>query len=257
MGYQQFGIPKGWSYRTVTFRKVGSTQHTFDLRDITPVRSDGSAFGTTFSDRCYANIYLQPLDAEGKGIYGQKYYYYSTKTGGVTDGWYAGKKTESGIKVTEPVLIRDGEGLIVYCDLTAAARLQVNGEVDLTDNTTAIPTGWSFSGNFTPVDIDIQNIVPLKTDGTPFGTTFSDRCYANIYIQPLDDEGQGIYGQKYYYYSTKTSGVTDGWYAGKKTESGTKVTDPLTFTAGKGFIVYCDLTAGARLSINKVIVPQE
>ena len=192
----------------------------FDLTAITPLQSTGDAFPATGGKRCAGAVSVRKISANG--AYGTEYYYYSTMTDNVLDGWYQGLKADAGTKIASgDVTLQHGEGLIIYCSKSDGAQLQFSGQVDLTDNTYAIPNGYSFSGNCTPVAIDLTAITPVQSTGEVFPATGGKRCAGAVSVRKIS--ANGAYGTEYYYYSTMTDNVLDGWYQGLKADAGTKV----------------------------------
>ena len=232
VGYQNIPVPNGFSFRTVTFNAINAEE--FDLTDILPLQADGTEWAVSGAKRCLGAITIQKISTSGS--YGQVYAFYSTKTSDVLDGWQVGSKTA---KVGKgDVTFKSGEGMIISCSKDGAL-FQVAGAVSLEDTSVAIPNGFSFSGNCTPVVIDLLDILPLQADGTEWAATGAKRCLGAITVQKISTSGS--YGQAYAFYSSKTEGVTDGWQVGSKTAK--VVRGDVTFEPGEGFIVSCSKDA--------------
>ena len=243
VGYQQTNIPNGWSFKTVTFKNVSGA--TFDLTDIATFQGSGEPWGATGASRCLGNITIQKITVDGS--YGTAYKYYSTSTNGELDGWQIGSKTAKVAK--GEVTFAAGEGMIIFCNKSTGAKFQFSGEVELSDTTAVIPNGWAFSGNCTPVAVDLTEIGTLQGTGAAWGTTGASRCLGNITIQKITVDGS--YGTAYKYYSTSTNGELDGWQVGSKTAKVAK--GDVVFEPGEGFIVYCNKTTGAQLVFPKPV----
>ena len=112
----------------------------------------------------------------------------------------------------------------------------------------AIGNGYSFTGNNTPVPVDLVDIIPLDKDGNPFAAIPKDGtvCSGAITIHRMKDSA-GHYGTEYCYYSTKSSGVVLGWQVGAKTA--TVKRGDVVLAPGEGIIVYCSLTGGAQFQM--------
>ena len=231
MGYQQVDIPSGYSFFTVTFDNLSDAA--FNLSDISCLQADGSAWKTSGSatTKSAGAITVRKIDTAGS--YGTKYAYYSTKA---TAGWYDGDTLIEGNAIT----FASGEGMIVYCGKTNGAKLQVSGSVRLTAASVVVPSGYSFSGNASPVTINLSAIACKQVDGSEWKTSGSAATKSAGAITVRKIDAAGSYGTKYAYYSTK---ATAGWYDGDTLIAG----DAVTFAPGEGFIVYCGKTNGAQI----------
>ena len=231
VGYQQISIPKGYSFFTATFENITATD--FNLSEIGCKQSDGSEWLTTGSGtkKCAGAVYVRKITTNG--AYGTQYKYYSTKS---PVGWYDGDTqiTEDAVKF-EP-----GEGMIVYCGNANGAILQVSGSVRLVPADKVVPKGYSFSGNSSPVTINLSAIACKQYNGDEWLTTGSGtkKCAGAVYVRKITPNG--AYGTQYKYYSTKSP---VGWYDGDTLIEG----DAVQFDAGEGFIVYCGNANGAQI----------
>ena len=236
VGYQQIDVNNGYSFRTVTFKNI--TQTEFDLTEIVPLHADGTPFGESILDWCMGNVMVRKIDAEG--AYGTPYSYYSLTDYGA--GWSSdGGDTIIGKNVMK---LKAGEGVIIYCDCADLednpqdAKLQVSGEVVLAPRAEYLP-GYSFGGNFTPVAIDLTQIIPQRWDAdenkwVDFGESLFDWCMGNVMIRKINAEG--AYGTPYSFYSLTDFGP--GW----STDGGDTIVSAnvLKFAPGEGFILYND-----------------
>ncbi len=221
VGYQNITVPAGFTFFTATFKNLSAEG--MDIQKITSLQADGSAWktGGSSNTKCAGAISVQKTDAEGHFL--DTYLYYSTKT---PQGWY----DINGEKYIENVTLANGEGLIVNnTHPKGALILRVSGEVDLAP-ARMIPAGFSFCGNFTPVEIDLQQITSLQADGSAWktGGSSNTKCAGAISIQKTDTEGHFL--DTYLYYSTKE---VQGWYD----INGEKYIENIKFAPGEGFIV--------------------
>ena len=119
--------------------------------------------------------------------------------------------------------------------------VRVNEKLDVSLHPRAITeSDFSFSGNFTPSTINLQDIACVQVDGSPWlasgkGAT---KCAGNVSIQKVDSTGK--FGTEYSYYSTLTPA---GWYS----DGGTVYAEGVSFAAGEGFIVQNTHSVGAKL----------
>ena len=169
---------------------------------------------------------------DSTGRFGTEYSYYSTLT---PVGWYS----DGGTVFAESITFSQGEGMIVQNTHSVGASFQVSGEVDLQPGL-VLTSGFSFSGNFTPSTINLQDIACVQVDGSPWlasgkGAT---KCAGAVSLQKVDSTGR--FGTEYSYYSTLTPA---GWYS----DNGTVYAEGVTFAAGEGFIVQNIHTVGAKL----------
>ena len=231
VGYQQVSIPKGYSFFTATFENIAATD--FNLSEIGCKQSDGSEWKTSGSGttKSAGAVIVRKVDTEG--TYGTQYKYYSTKT---PVGWYDGDTQITG----DAVKFESGEGMIVYCGNANGAVLQVSGSVRLVPAGKFVPKGYSFSGNASPVAINLSAIACKQYDGSEWKTSGSGttKSAGAVIVRKVDSEG--TYGTQYKYYSTKTP---VGWYDGDTLIEG----DAVQFDAGEGFIVYCGNANGAQI----------
>ena len=203
VGYMNVPVEMGYSAFTPVFKDVASED--IDLQSIVPCAADGSALGTSKS-----KIYLYCLSDSGE--YGTTYQYNSSK-----GGWCVGST------LVEPgtVGIKNGQGFAVYNNQGSAISFRVSGSVDFVCRN-LIATGYSMTGNYTPVSIDIQDIKPYAADGSDLGTS-----KGKIYIYGIDSTGE--YTSTYQYNSSK-----GGWCVGSSlVDEGTVI-----FAPGSAFAVY-------------------
>ena len=248
-GYQNVDVPKGYSFRTVTFKEVANSDdsNVYDLLDIHPLQADGSEYAASGASACNGAVKMN-LMSDTLGHYGDVYQYFSTTTYDGA-GWYLGAKKSTSKKITRgTVFLKKGEGIIFNC--TKASKLLLAGEVELTDTTFALPKGYSFSGNNTPVTIDLLDITPLQADGTPFAASGASACNGACKVNKMSDT-LGHYDDVYQYFSTTTYDGA-GWYLGAKKSTSKKLErGVVTFNPGEGFL--CNTTKALMLEMPKAV----
>jgi hypothetical protein len=212
----------------------------FNLADLVCTQTSGENWTSTGSaaKKCLGNIMLRKIDSEG--AYGVEYKFY----GGSYNAWYEGTRLEDDsnkIKSSSEVTIKHGEGMIVYTDKTAAM-FTVAGSVKLVNTSYSLAKGYSFTGNCTPVEINLANIGCTQGDGSAWTSIGSaaKKCLGNIMLRKIDAEG--AYGVEYKFYG----GSYNAWYEGTRLEDDSnKVTidSKITLKPGEGVIAYSDKTA--------------
>ncbi len=231
VGYQQTSIVKGYSFFTAVFESL--TAENFNLSDIACRQYNGAEWKTSGSGttKCAGAVTVRKIDTEGS--YGVEYAYYSTKP---TVGWYNGDT----LVENDAVTFAPGEGMIVYCGNANGAVLQTSGSVRLASADIVVPKGYSFSGNSSPIVINLSSIACKQYNGSEWKSSGSGttKCAGAVTVRKIDSEGS--YGTEYAYYSTK---ATAGWYNGDTLIEG----DAVTFAPGEGFIVYCGNANGAQV----------
>lgn len=187
VGYQEITIPAGYSLFTVTFKDP--TSATFDMRNIVPQVADKN------------KVYAQKCAADGS--YTTLYNYRPDKL-----AWYQGIKA-----LSEAVPLFNGEALCFNNKYENDVKLLVSGEVVVEPWSGAIPSGYTLVGNMTPVEIDLQDIIPYDIAETP--SIVADKN--KVYLQKCGPDGS--YLTLYNYRPDKGQ-----WYQGIKTvERGTVV----------------------------------
>ena len=151
-------------------------------------------------------------------------------------------------------VLRKGEGLIITYSKTVDCKLQVSGEVELTDTsctiaaaTSASSTAWSFGGNFTPNTVDLLDVTPTKSDGSLWpssGVGQNVLTTGNLTIQKIS--ANGAYTDRCQYVS---KGSLTGWQTYPKDGSAAHalVANEMTFAPGEGFIVTYSKTVPCKL----------
>ena len=118
--------------------------------------------------------------------------------------------------------------------------MQFSGSVKLSDNSVVIKNGYSFSGNCTPVSVDLTDIAVKQANGSDFPAT-PQGCVGALSIRKINSKG--AYGSEYRYYSTKSGGLVRGWELnGIKVNKG-----DVSLAPGEGLIVQYTKTGSCLL----------
>lgn len=180
-----------YSFRTVTFKKIGATDdYSYDLLDIVPKKGDGSDWAMMpMGDYLGGQLKVRTIDAQGQ--FGDLISYFSIGN----QGWLKNGSTKV---VRGEIKLKKGDGLYVEYSKAADCKLQCSGEVELMDTTFLVArpeqdnvTAFSFSGNITPVAIDLLDIVPKKGDGSDWAPMpMGDYLGGQLKVRTIDAEGQ-------------------------------------------------------------------
>ena len=194
VGYQRISIPKGFSLYTVTFKNVAGGN--YNVQDIIPYVGDAQLSGMN-------QVTFQKCDLTGS--YGTTYGWLP-----VRGGWCQGMT-----KVTD-VTLSDGEA-VCFNSKVDDVTIQVSGAVEITPVSVSLSTGFNLVGNMTPVELNIQDIIPYVGDAQLTGMNQAT-------LQKCGTDGS--YGTTYGWLP-----VRGGWCQGM-----TKVTD-VTFLPGEAFCI--------------------
>ncbi len=202
VGYQEVGVPSGFSMRTSTFKAINGS---YKISDIVVTGAVGA--GSDF---------IQKINADG--TWGDLYYYYTMAgSGWLEDGWYL---SDGATPVSDTDIINVGEAFMV----TSAGDISFTfaGAVMNTNPVIDVPAGFSMVGNPTPITVKISQIAVEGADGA--GSDFIQKINAD-----------GTWGDLYYYYTMAGSGwLEDGWYL---SDGATPVSDDDVLAAGESVIV--------------------
>lgn len=199
VGYTNKEACQNYSLAVAMFNAVGSTG--IALQGVIPtgenVAGDGSVNLQTFTADAGADMFFS---------------WYTEDEMGFEDGWY-----DDSFEKSDKVL-STGEGFMVG---SAAGAIQLNfsGEVDLTEKVVECGSGYTLVGNFRPVALSLQDIVPqgdASGDGSISLQTFTSEAGADEF---------------YSWYTEADMGFEDGWYD----DSFEKV--DRSFTPGEGFMI--------------------
>ena len=125
--------------------------------------------------------------------------------------WWYDTDTKNRVADNE-VLLEDGEALFIQNTLGDWATFLVSGEVDLNPLNPLPAQGYLYSGNRTPVAIDLNKVAVLKNDGvTEYSGT---ECRGKVIAQRMSALGK--WNGNYKFYTAKLQSqvnfTTAGWY---------------------------------------------
>jgi len=218
VGYQTSKTREFYSLQAASFE--GMTGE-YSIQQIVPTTQDGSATGGGVFD-------MQTLDDAGGA---DEIYVYLTvaEDNAKKDGWY----NEDG-ETFATKTFKKGDAFMVNNSTGAEAGLTFSGKVSLGEVVVDLPEFYSIKGNFRPVPISIQDLVPVVPEGMSLGGGVFD-------MQTLDDAG----GAKeiFVYLTMADDGVKkDGWYNEDGETFATK-----TFAPAEGFMLNNSTGASAQL----------
>ena len=202
MGYQNVPVAPGYQLFTVTFQAVAGGD--YDVQNIKVVTSAGDDYATN------NRVKMQKVSADGE--YGTQYNYRFSKGGWCNGSTYLG---------TGVLMFADGEGVALYNGDSETLYLQVSGAVNLTPVSTSIPaSSYAIIGNFTPVSVDLQDVIPYIGDV---------QCSANNKVKVQKVSADGEYGTQYNYRQTKGGWCNASTFIGR---------DVVTLAPGEAMAVY-------------------
>lgn len=205
VGYNNKDACANFSLAIPMFKDCGLTS--VNVQNLIPqgenVSGDGSVSMQTFTDLAETDtMYLWLTEAD---------------MGVDVDGWYLDDYTTLAEKALVP-----GEGFMFYAG-NGACQLNFAGEVDLEEKVVACCANFSLLGNFRPLDVDIQTIVPqgenVSGDGSVSMQTFTDLAETDTMYLWLTEADMGV--------------EADGWYLDDYTTLAEK-----SFAPGEGFMFY-------------------
>ena len=263
VGYQNIELPAAasssatyWMFKTVTFKDVaGATdEQYFDITTILPKKADGSDWTTAIAaanNISSGQLVFQKITSDG--AYTERCQW--TSRGAMT-GWQTLPKDGSAAVQLKPgdYVLKKGEGLIIAYKKTVKCLLQLAGEVELADMSTTIPaaasssaTYWVFGGNFTPVKIDIRDVLPKKADGSDWTTAIAaanNISSGQLVFQKITSDG--AYTDRIQWTSR---GAMTGWQTLPKDGSAAHVlaANEWTLEPGEGYILAYKKTVPCKL----------
>lgn len=218
VGYQNYNLVQGYNLYAPTFEGVAAKN--FDLQDVKIQGSDG--WGTEA-------IFI--LDENGL-ITDQSYSWQCPDMTGEEDFCWVDDST--GAKAT--TLLVPGQGMYIYAD-TEGLCMVSSGSVNLGQYSKSLVMGYNITGNFSPVDIDLQDAKIVGSDG--WGTEA-------IFV--LDENGI-ITDQSYSWQCPDMTGEEEFCWVDDMT--GVKAEDA-SLKAGEGLYLYAD-TEGLSLTLPNII----
>lgn len=190
VGYQTIKIAKGaYQLFTVTFEDVSLPQ--YDIQDIKVVTAEGADYTTN------NKIKIQKISSNGD--YATQYNYRQGKGGWCQSATFVGKGV---------VFLGSGEGVCVNnSDTVNDVYLRVSGAVTINPvSMTVAPSSFTIIGNMTPVEIDLQDVVPYA----------GDAIYAtNNRIKVQKIKANGDYDTQYNYRKGKGGWCQSADYIGR------------------------------------------
>ena len=181
VGYQEFSLNNGFGMTTMTFKPISGD--TIPLQSLIPT---GTGVGG------YGDVAIQTMDAEGN--WDGEYTWFTAENSGSVDGWF-----DVNFELTDAT-VNYKQGLFVQTSADDV-KITYSGAVATGTIETAVPNGFSMSGNATPVALDLQSITPT---GTGVGG------YGDVAIQTMDENGN--WDGEYTWFNAENSGSEDGWY---------------------------------------------
>ena len=200
VGYNNKDACANYSLGIPMFNEVCGTG--MDLQKIVPVGENVSGTG---------DITLQTFTDEANSD--EVFSWFTEADMGFADGWY-NDSFELAEKTFAP-----GEGFMLGA---AAGAIQLNfaGEVNLAEKIIDCGANYSLLGNFRPVSIDLQSIVPQGDNVSGTG---------DITLQTFTDEANS--DEVFSWFTEADMGFADGWY-NDSFELAEK-----TFAPGEGFML--------------------
>ena len=179
VGYGESTLKRGATMCAPMF--VGCTSAEVSITDLIPTGEDIDGEG---------GIYINTLDAFGRTVDA----YYWIDWGGEDVGWMNGDFEKVDVKFAP------GQGLWITAD-NAQTGIRSSGQVELKDTLVQLRRGATATGNMTPAEVSIQDILPEGDDVSTEG---------GVYINTLDAFGRTVDA----YYWIDWGGEDVGWMNG-------------------------------------------
>ena len=212
VGYQTKGVRQFLSQQVCTFDQIGVEGGALDLQKLIPVDADGDYVGEgAVNIQFYSNL--------GAGLAAYSYYGKDEYDDDTPAGWYDEGEDELAV-----YSFKAGEGFDVYT--TAVCSFQYSGEVNLAETDVPFRQFLSAQGNIRPLAVDIQDIIPVDSEGDYIGE-------GAVNIQFYSNLGAGLAAYSYYGQDEYDDDTPAGWY-----DEGEDELADYTFTAGEGFKIY-------------------
>ena len=210
VGYQNKDVRKNLSVQLATFEDVGAEG--MDIQNIKPVPADGE-------DLVSGDFTIQIYGATGAQTASYAYVLGEDIDEGYPDGWY-----EEDMETLVVKTFDQGEAFNLSMAVEGAS-LQYAGQVNGEETAVPVRKNLSAQGNFRPVPVDIQSIVPEVEVG-------DELVSGDFTIQIYGPTGAQTASYAYVLGEDIDEGYADGWY---EEDMETLVTK--TFAAGEGFNV--------------------
>ena len=199
VGYLGKTMVTGFNAYTPMFTGIGTTS--INIQNVKPIDDPGDM--TT-------NIQLVGDD----GNIPSTYVWLTEDASGFEDGWY-----NDDLELVD-VTINPGQGFLIYTE-TDNLKVEVAGEVKIGDINYINALGFNAIGNASPIDVDIQDIIPQDDPGD---------MTTNIQIVGAD----GNIPSTYVWLTEEASGFEDGWY-----NDDLELVEA-TIVSGQGFLLYTE-----------------
>ena len=218
VGYQTSKTREFYSLQAASFE--GMTGE-YSIQQIVPTAQDGVATGGGVFD-------MQTLNDAGGAD--EVFVYLTMADDSVKkDGWY-----NEDMETFATKTFKKGDAFMVNNTTGAGAGLTFSGKVSLGEVVVDLPEFYSIKGNFHPVPISIQDLVPVAPKGTSLGGGVFD-------MQTLNDAGGAE--EVFVYLTMEDDGVKkDGWYNEDMETFATRTFDP-----AEGFMLNNTTGASAQL----------
>ena len=203
VGYQTYKLNSGYGMTTSTFAPTGESG--ISLQSLIPA---GAGVGG------YGDVVIQRMNDSGEWS-GEFAWWTKENLGGdASDGWYDTEMNRANEEIgyKEGLFAQAGEDVsLVYSGMVAQGTIE-----------TALPNGYSMTGNARPKELSIQEIIP---QGTGVGG------YGDIVIQTMNAEGS--WDGEFAWWTKENLGgsAQDGWYDTEMNRA------DATIRPGEGFFV--------------------
>ena len=191
---------------TPTFQNVDGSE--YKLQDIVVVGDNVTGDG---------DVVIQIMSDQGEWI-GEYDWFTVDGWGSEKDGWYS-----AGDEEDADVTLKSGQAILVSCD-NEDVSFQVSGQV-ADGSRNAVFVGYTMSGNSSPVEIDLQDLIPQGENITGDG---------DIVIQVMSAQGEWI-GEFDWFTVDGWGSEKDGWYT-----AGDEEYADLKLPPGASVLVSCD-----------------
>ena len=205
VGYYTYDLEQGYNFVTPVFEGINGQM---SIQDVKIIGSEG-----------WSTEYIYGLDADGL-LTGQNYSWQCGEATGLD--YFAWIDESTGAEADYS--FTNGTGFYLYAD-SEGLQLQTSGQVTVGAYTRELDQGYNFTGNFTPVDLDLQKITIEGSEG-----------WSTEYIYGLDADGL-LTGQNYSWQCGEATGLDH--FAWIDESTGAEAVD-VTIKAGQALYLYAD-----------------
>ncbi len=209
VGYLNKDVRQYLSQQVCTFDQIGVTGGALDIQNMIPTDGEGNTIGE-------GDINIQFITSRGAFSAGYAYYGKDEFDDDCPAGWYdedAGELADYSFD--------SGEAFQVSANSSCV--FQYSGEVNMAETDIPFRQYLSFQANIRPTSVDIQDIIPVDSEGDYIGD-------GDINIQFFSNRGAFLSGFSYYGKDEYDDDCPAGWYD----EDAGELAD-YTFAAGEGF----------------------